>query len=707
MITKPLVSSLSHLNLRAIGDAVRTETRNRERHLPPISVYRWWARRTEAVNGALLDAVSLERPGPLLVADPFVGGGVIALSALRRGHSIYAQDLNPWVAEGLLTMLSLPGPQAIADAGEKLCAAAERTARKAYGTSFSDGAPAQLSQSIRVVRSHCSACGHHHRLFPHALVTLRRRKERGEDHAFLACPHGHLFEGNASGIQPCPVCTAVVDPETSYHRSRIVTCPTCGHSETLQARSNRPWEWELVLVERSDGRRRELSLPTPHELEISGSGRWHPRRRLGAIPNAPETRVLKRHGFESWSDLYPARQRYVLEQLLSIVQTMPFDERLVRALNMAVLGTAEMAGHLSRWDRYYLKSYESMASHRFNLTTLSVEPNVLGVGMHGRGTLRRRIRLFEKAAAWFQEHEIDCPVEGWLSSETEQVVDATRVVNIVSGSSERLLLPDHSVDVVLTDPPYHDDVQYHELSLPFRAWAKLTRSRISGEAVAIPHSALLSGHKAYRGILHKVFRELRRVLKPEGRLLFSYANREPAAWVNLFAALKSAGFRPIGYSIVHSENESEHGKRKGRACNLDIILELVPASACIAGIWRPAPYIGNDEEKYLIAVGEAFLRAFDLVNGWEAELVEELRTHPFVQDSDPSSGSTRMSCDSVIPDAGAFGAADIRPPIIHASSGPITTRSAVDQPLLGGSFLDATTPGTIGANPTTPLHSRS
>ena len=301
---------------------------------------------------------------------------------------------------------------------------------------------------------------------------------------------------------------------------------------------------------------------------------------------------------------------------------------------MAILGTAEMAGHLSRWDRFYLKSYESMASHRFNLTTLAAEPNVIGVGMQGRGTLRRRLRLFEKAADWFADRSIDKPVVGRRTVDGTRIVDPRAAVNVVSGNSETLLLPDESVDVILTDPPYHDDVQYHELSLPLRAWAKLTRSRLTGEAVAIPHSAQLSGHRAYRGVLQRVFRELRRVLKPNGRLLFSYANREPAAWVNLFAALRSSGFRPIGYTIVHSENESDHAKRNGRACNLDLILELVSETAPRGAQWRPLPLFGNDEEQYLIAVGEAFLKSGHLVNGWEGDLLEELRSHRFVQQED-------------------------------------------------------------------------
>ena len=79
------------------------------------------------------------------------------------------------------------------------------------------------------------------------------------------------------------------------------------------------------------------------------------------------------------------------------------DPDVVRAVTMAVVGSAEMAGHLSRWDRFYLKSYESMAGHRFNLTTLVVEPNVWGTVASGRGTVLRRLAQLVKAAEWLKE----------------------------------------------------------------------------------------------------------------------------------------------------------------------------------------------------------------------------------------------------------------------------------------------------------------
>ena len=77
----------------------------------PVSTYRWWARRTEAVNGSIIDAVSADKPGRMVVSDPFAGGGVIPLAAVMRGHSVYAQDLNPWAAAGLASMLALPTPR--------------------------------------------------------------------------------------------------------------------------------------------------------------------------------------------------------------------------------------------------------------------------------------------------------------------------------------------------------------------------------------------------------------------------------------------------------------------------------------------------------------------------------------------------------------------------------------------------------------------
>jgi len=53
----------------------RHQVRNREIYCPPISLFRWWARRPHALVSALLDASSLKAGA--LVSDPISGGGTV------------------------------------------------------------------------------------------------------------------------------------------------------------------------------------------------------------------------------------------------------------------------------------------------------------------------------------------------------------------------------------------------------------------------------------------------------------------------------------------------------------------------------------------------------------------------------------------------------------------------------------------------------
>ena len=174
-------SVLRHLDVGTVGEASQQESRARQRHLPPISVYRWWARRTESVTGALIDAVSADTPGKLLIADPFSGGGVIALAALLRGHRVYAQDVNPWAARSLATMLRLPAPQALDEAAEKLHERNAALLADAYSTVMSDGTPGTVSHTIRVATASCPGCDQPLYLFPGGLVSLHHpRRLRGQ-----------------------------------------------------------------------------------------------------------------------------------------------------------------------------------------------------------------------------------------------------------------------------------------------------------------------------------------------------------------------------------------------------------------------------------------------------------------------------------------------------------------------------------------------
>lgn len=635
-------SPLRHLDADAVSALVRREVRNREIHLPPVSTYRWWARRTEAVNGSIIDAVSADRPGRMVVSDPFAGGGVIPLAAVMRGHSVYAQDLNPWAATGLASMLALPNPEALRDGIAALTQRVLTSAQAAYGTVLTDGTPALVTHTFRVAVAPCTHCGTRQRIFPHALVTLTSRVERNLPEAFLACPNGHLFKGRRDRIAFCPECDCLTDPSQAYTRRRVVTCP-CGQQDRLEARASASGlAWEVVLVERAGGGRRELSLPMAGELSAAGAVHAKPRMSLGTIPAGQETAVLSRHGFKRWEDLYPRRQRAMVERLLELAPSCSTDEDVVAALKLAIVGSTEMAGHLSRWDRYYLKSYESMAGHRFNFTTLPVEPNAWGTTTSGRGTTLRRLVQLVKAAEWLRERTGGrLQVQGPLHAGAPTVpallgedIDGRPLgrpdVLVVAGSSQRQLLPSGSVDLVLTDPPYHDDVQYGELSQPLQAWAGLAAPDSGGDAVVNRATGQLVADGSYTALLASIFRESARLLREDGHMIFSYANRDPRAWAQLLEALQSAGLRAAGCTIVHSENETDHAKRNVRACTLDLLLDLVPVSS--RDVERHRPKLGTGaEQEFLAIVADYVLSVGELAGSWQAEFLEAVADVEFLQ----------------------------------------------------------------------------
>ncbi|MCA9280973.1 MAG: hypothetical protein H6812_06095 [Phycisphaeraceae bacterium] len=104
-----------------------------------------------------------------------------------------------------------------------------------------------------------------------------------------------------------------------------------------------------------------------------------------------------------------------------------------------------------------------------------------------------------------------------------------------------------SVDIVLTDPPYFDNINYSELSEFFAPWMKAL-SLISGKGTrAILAQSIVAGKPGskaaedFAGSLGSVFAEMRRVLKPDGLVVFTFRHTHSEAWNCLGTAIQLGG----------------------------------------------------------------------------------------------------------------------------------------------------------------------
>jgi putative DNA methylase len=109
-------------------------------------------------------------------------------------------------------------------------------------------------------------------------------------------------------------------------------------------------------------------------------------------------------------------------------------------------------------------------------------------------------------------------------------------------------IADESIDAVVLDPPYYDNVMYAELSDFFYVWLKRTAGYVypehfrrtltdkENEAIANPAKfADQKGAKAlagrdYQHRMAAIFLEMRRVLKPDGIMTLMFTHKATGAW---------------------------------------------------------------------------------------------------------------------------------------------------------------------------------
>jgi putative DNA methylase len=128
---------------------------------------------------------------------------------------------------------------------------------------------------------------------------------------------------------------------------------------------------------------------------------------------------------------------------------------------------------------------------------------------------------------------------------------------ILCGDSANVPLPNASVDLVVTDPPYFDYIHYSELSDFFYAWLSPVlknkyiefRDDTSGRENEVQHTS----PSEFSKMLCRVFRECSRVMKDEAKLCFSFHHARPEGWAAIAEALIGAGFYIEEAFPVHAE----------------------------------------------------------------------------------------------------------------------------------------------------------
>ncbi len=124
---------------------------------------------------------------------------------------------------------------------------------------------------------------------------------------------------------------------------------------------------------------------------------------------------------------------------------------------------------------------------------------------------------------------------------------STSKVNIFNQSSELICLPNASVDYIFTDPPFGSYIPYAEINQINEIWLGETTDRTK-EIIVSPAQKKDVG--AYGEMMGKVFREMARVLKPDGTATVVFHSAHSEIWRALASAYGKAGFLVKAASVL-------------------------------------------------------------------------------------------------------------------------------------------------------------
>jgi len=161
-------------------------------------------------------------------------------------------------------------------------------------------------------------------------------------------------------------------------------------------------------------------------------------------------------------------------------------------------------------------------------------------------------------------------------------------------------------DLWITDPPYADAVNYHELSDYFLAWydKQLTNAFPKWTPDARAEMAVRGDGEDFRRSMVEIYKNLARHMPDNGLQMVMFTHQDPAVWADLGMILWAAGLKATAAWTISTETEAV-GIKKGNYVQGTVCLVLRKRVANEPGFMDEVYPLVEDEVKRQIASMQA------------------------------------------------------------------------------------------------------
>ena len=552
-----------------------------------------------------------------VVFDPFMGSGTTLGETLKLGGRAIGRDINPVSYLQVRTTLTLPSLADLErtyreiqlDVGDKILSY--------YTSRLNNGDPCQVLYYFWVMQVSCPLCYIPFDLFSKCIFA-KHSYPRRHPTVQVVCPNCSFISPEDYRIRnmECSECGHRFDATTGPVKGKTAKCPHCHFSFAIGRairETGSPPEYRMYakLVLSPDGSREyhpitefdeRLYRKAANELKDLTDG--IPMERIKPGYNTDQT---LNYGFRSWRHLFNARQLICISILAKRIKEIE-DASLRDAFTCLFSGVLEFNNMFASYKGEGTGAVRHMFYHHIlKPERTPLEANVWGTPKSsGAFSTLFQSRLIRAARYAKQPFElglsagasqsksvkvdtINEPLVGITNSDSFEQFNRNARLYLSCGDSAKTDLPDKSVDLVVTDPPFFDNVHYSQLADFFYVWQKLVLTdspNHKGSSTRAKSEVQNSDASIFTERLSLVLLESARVLKDNGLLVFTYHHSRWEGWQSVLTAVQMAGLRISACHPVKAELSVAVPKHQAKEpINFDIIMVCRKA--------RSAPAMAN------------------------------------------------------------------------------------------------------------------
>lgn len=486
--------------------------------------------------------------GKISVFDPFGGSGNLVLPAAQLGLDVTVSDYNPlaWLIERAALEFPAKYGATLRDDFLDCASRAVEMTQKEVGKYFKKSRLTYLwCWCIR-----CPYCSQRFPLTNHMYIEDTNKRKIG----IKIWPENGDFR-----IELIRGITDADGKKYTQKRGKAV-CISCTNTiqrVKIEKDIMKYKDREMIAVQIRTTKGRDYALPSDEDKELYKSAIYafnQKRQELESDGLIPTEQILAsqgikntlwNYGINTWDQYFDERQLLVLCSFIKNIKKacayIPNEKRFMMAtyLSFVLAKRIDNAGLGVIWSKTRTMPVHLLTMRRPSITYNFAESNPFeNVG----GSLINIVQSVARAIKF-----------------------AARVPSGVTCNNASATDPSSAkYDLIITDPPYGDDVQYGELSEFFYVWVY----RVLTDYYSLPPRIPLDEDycesrgrfgdrkkaKEFFGAgLKKAFRATAGKLKDDGLLVVLFAHSSVEAWNQLLEALQEARLRIVSSYIVHTE----------------------------------------------------------------------------------------------------------------------------------------------------------